>query len=155
MRFPARRLALLPTALVLGALACHRLPPSARPVPVDSPLTPDLVREGRDLYVADCAPCHGTDGTGHGRSAAGLRIPPSDLTTLQARHGGEFPREYVMQVVSGDIDVPAHGTREMPVWRRHYGTSGPAAVAAVYAQRNRELLIDHLRTLQRSSGSTP
>lgn len=42
--------------------------------------------------------CHGRDGTG--------------------RHGGAFPKELVESFVTGNRDplVPAHGSKDMPVW---------------------------------------
>jgi hypothetical protein len=136
---------------VLG-VGC-RLPAWMRPAPVESPLPPEVMGEARDFYLRDCGPCHGVDGTGKGPDAGTLGVPPSDLTRLSALHGGTFPREYVIAIVTGEREVPAHGTREMPVWQQRYGPpgSGPAAVAAIYAQRRMELLLRYLESLQRRS----
>jgi hypothetical protein len=78
-------------------------------------------------------------------------VRPPDLTALAARHGGRFPREWVIDVISGEREIPAHGTREMPVWSDRFGPgSGAAHVASLYARRRAELLADHLQSLQRA-----
>jgi hypothetical protein len=46
--------------------------------------------DGKTLYKEYCLHCHGEDLKGHGPSAAGLRTPPADLTTLALRHDGKF-----------------------------------------------------------------
>lgn len=134
---------------ILGA-GC-RLPAWMRPAPVESPLPPEVMAEARDFYLRDCAPCHGVDAAGQGPDAGTLNVPPSDLTRLSALHGGTFPRDYVVDIVTGETEVPAHGTRDMPVWRQKYGPpgSGPAAVAAIYARRRMELLLRYLESVQR------
>ena len=39
-----------------------------------------------------------------------------DLTLMQKNNGGVFPFAETYNVISGDADVPGHGTREMPIW---------------------------------------
>lgn len=41
--------------------------------------TPGVLAEGRKLYAANCASCHGADGRGGGELAAQLNPPPADL----------------------------------------------------------------------------
>ena len=48
--------------------------PSHNPLPADSPPT------GRDLFLANCANCHGADGTGSAATRVGLPIVPPDFT---------------------------------------------------------------------------
>jgi len=74
-----------------------------------------FVEKGRRLYVRHCAACHGIDGKGNGPAATSLKVPPSDLTQLQ-REGEAFPIYRVMTVIEGEKVIPAHGTREMPIW---------------------------------------
>ncbi len=74
-----------------------------------------FIEKGRRLYVRHCAPCHGIDGKGNGPAAASLKTAPSDLTQIQ-KEKKEFPIYYVMNVIEGEKVVPAHGTREMPIW---------------------------------------
>jgi hypothetical protein len=75
-------------------------------------------------------------------------MAPSDLTTLAARHGGVFPRAYVVDVVTGARAVGAHGTREMPVWNERFGPS-VSALASAYARRRIDLLVGHVEAVQR------
>ncbi len=106
-------------------------------------------KDGRSLYLARCASCHGIDGKGDGPAAAALSPAPTDLTRLAQRYGGNFPREYVLEVVTGEREIVAHGSRAMPVWSQRFGPSGGAtAVASVYTRSGLERLIDYVETLQ-------
>jgi hypothetical protein len=48
--------------------------------------------------------------------AAVLKVAPPDLTTLSRRNNGNFPAGHVASVLKNGVDVPAHGTVEMPIW---------------------------------------
>jgi hypothetical protein len=73
--------------------------------------------EGKDLFKAYCASCHGLDGKGHGPVAAALQGPLADLTTLAKRSGGAVPREEIeSMILGGKGSRLAHGSEEMPVW---------------------------------------
>lgn len=87
--------------------------------------------DGKDLYRAYCAQCHGADGKGTGPRAAALKKPPADLTRIAERAGGEFNQEAVIQYimgirpggkvaydpVSGQVRVmTAEGPADMPAW---------------------------------------
>jgi mono/diheme cytochrome c family protein len=71
---------------------------------------------GKDMYTAYCAVCHGTDGKGGGPAASALKTPPSDLTLLSKNNGGKYPALKVTAAIHGDSALPAHGSKEMPVW---------------------------------------
>ena len=73
--------------------------------------------EGRDLYRAYCAACHGTDARGGGPAATSLKVKPPDLTKIAERHGGVFPLADIEKFISGEeVKAATHGQREMPVW---------------------------------------
>jgi len=124
--------------IALAALSC-------------SPRLPTPTKDGRALYNGSCASCHGLDGRGDGPAAAALRPPPADLTQLSQRNGGRFPRQYVIEVVSGEHDLVAHGSRTMPVWSQHFGPSeGATGTTAAYVRARLERLVNYIETLQRS-----
>ena len=134
----ARGVMVLGLAAVLAA--CTRLPPSG--------FGSDDREEAEHRYLRACAACHGADARGAGPVAPHLRAPVPDLTALAAQHGGQFPREYVIDVIVGRRTVPTHGPREMPVWSERFG-SGPGNVASFYARRRVELIANHLAAVQR------
>ncbi|MEJ6401444.1 c-type cytochrome [Yoonia sp. 2307UL14-13] len=69
--------------------------------------------DGRKAFIADCAGCHGADGTGNGPDARALATTPPDLTTISARNGGTFPRDQVMSTIDG-LDRGVHFSNAMP-----------------------------------------
>ncbi len=71
---------------------------------------------GKEMFVAYCASCHGTDAKGNGPAAAALNSKPADLTALAAHNGGKFPADRVISILRGEATVTAHGNRDMPVW---------------------------------------
>lgn len=75
---------------------------------------------GKSEYQASCAVCHGQDGRGGGSFAEVLQLTVPDLTTLSRANGGVFPFDRVYQVIDGRDDIKAHGTREMPIWGKHF-----------------------------------
>jgi mono/diheme cytochrome c family protein len=115
-------------------------------------LDADLTAVGREEFVSACAPCHGIDARGGGPVAAALRTAPSDLTKLAVRNGGHFPREYVIGVVTGDVALAAHGSRDMPVWSARFAPSdsGATAAASIHVHRRIEALISYLESVQRN-----
>jgi len=80
------------------------------PAPYSSPAS------GKDMYMMHCAACHGSDAKGNGPAAPALKAAPTDLTVLSKNHGGMFPDAHVFSTIKGEADIPAHGTKDMPVW---------------------------------------
>ena len=74
--------------VALGALAAC----------MEAPSMPEA-GEGRQLYVQNCAGCHGPVGRGDGQLAKGMNPAPSDLTQLAM--GGTFPRVRVLSTIDG------------------------------------------------------
>ncbi len=71
---------------------------------------------GKEMYTTYCAVCHGTDGKGGGPAAGALKTPPTDLTMLSKNNGGKFPAMKVASTIGGESNLPAHGSKDMPVW---------------------------------------
>jgi mono/diheme cytochrome c family protein len=68
------------------------------------------------MFMSYCAPCHGKEAKGNGPAAVALKIRPTDLTALAQKNGGKYPAMKVTAVLSGRVDLAAHGNKEMPVW---------------------------------------
>lgn len=96
--------------LVVAALDQSQTVIKNVPVKTTSPTS------GKEMYTAYCAVCHGQDGKGGGPAASALKVPPIDLTTLAKNNGGKYPDMKVVATIRGENVMPAHGSREMPVW---------------------------------------
>ena len=102
-------------AWLVVALACIYVvaqQPKVKEVPVKN-ISPAA---GQQMYVTYCATCHGMDGKGTGPAAAALKIAPPDLTQLAKKNNGQFPSQEVQRTILGDAMMPAHGSKDMPVW---------------------------------------
>ena len=75
---------------------------------------------GKSEFQSSCASCHGTDAKGKGPISDQLKIPPSDLTMLAKNNNGVFPTNAVYETIYGLKTIPAHGTREMPIWGERF-----------------------------------
>jgi len=71
---------------------------------------------GKSEFQSSCASCHGGDAKGKGPVSDQLKIPPSDLTMLAKNNNGVFPTNAIYETIYGLKTIPAHGTREMPIW---------------------------------------
>ncbi|HYL11867.1 MAG TPA: cytochrome c [Terriglobales bacterium] len=80
------------------------------------PVKPTSAASGEEMYNTYCAVCHGKDGKGGGPAADALKVPPTDLTTLAKKNGGKYPSDHVSAAIQGDLNLPAHGSKEMPIW---------------------------------------
>lgn len=101
---------------------------------------------GKAMYDAYCASCHGIDGKGDGPAASALKVPPTDLTTLAAKNNGEFPSAHVEHVITGESMMAAHGGKDMPVWGPVFLSLGQRNSAQVLL-RARNLTL-YLKSLQ-------
>jgi mono/diheme cytochrome c family protein len=106
------------------------------------------VMDGKELYTAYCAACHGADGRGDGPAAIALKTPPADLTSIITRHEGTFPRDRLVDyIVNGDRSIPAHGSKDMPVWGPNFAALEPGSARPVGERV--EAIVAYLRSIQR------
>jgi mono/diheme cytochrome c family protein len=83
---------------------------------VTIPVNKTDATNGKQMFANYCAPCHGTDGRGHGPVAPALRTQPVDLTVLSRANNGKFPSAHISSVLQFGSEMPVHGTAQMPVW---------------------------------------
>jgi mono/diheme cytochrome c family protein len=72
--------------------------------------------DGRELFIALCAACHGKEGKADGPVAPVLKKTVPDLTLLAITNNGIFPEQQVEDSIVGKSNVVSHGTIDMPVW---------------------------------------
>ena len=80
------------------------------------PVKPTSAASGEEMFNTYCAVCHGKDGKGNGPAAEALKVPPPDLTVLTKNNKGSYPSMKVSAVIRGEQAMPAHGSKDMPVW---------------------------------------
>lgn len=109
---------------------------------------------GEDAFTMACAVCHGADGKGDGEFAPMLTVKPSDLTVLKKNDSDKiFPYLKVFQMIDGRALVPAHGSREMPIWGAYF-RGEPSVVAAepygteLLVRAKITALVDYIESLQ-------
>lgn len=113
-----KRLRLVRISVVVASLLGTVVFAVAQQAP--SPAQTKRVDFGKAEYEARCATCHGLTGKGDGPTAAYLTRKTPDLTTLAKNNNGILPVTAMYLVITGDTELPAHGTREMPVWGNAY-----------------------------------
>ena len=109
-----------------------------------------LATVGRADFVEHCAPCHGMSGRGNGPAASSLKKPPADLTRIAERHGGRFPTGEISKFIDGRNEIPAHGSREMPIWGREFtARMGNDDIGDELVRGRHLILVEYLETIQR------
>jgi mono/diheme cytochrome c family protein len=101
---------------------------------------------GDQLYREFCAACHGTDGRGHGPAADAMRSQPTDLTLIAKHNGGRLNEVAMRMVISGETNVPAHGTTEMPTWGNVFRS---ISANETFAEMRVNALVKYLQQIQR------
>ena len=101
---------------------------------------------GGEMYRAYCAACHGLGGKGDGPVGRALKTPPTDLTQLAKGNAGTFPELRVFGAINGDMQVPAHGSKDMPVWGVVFRGMGDNGVTG--AQLRIRNLTRYIKSLQ-------
>lgn len=112
--------------------------------------------DGAALFAANCANCHGTFGEGDGVLAPSLSVVLQDLRYLRVRNSGEFPRDFIIEIIDGRAGRAAHGPEGMPVWGAELARDEPFdehTEARVNAKI--EALADFLESIQIDGGARP
>lgn len=106
-RIPTLLLVLLASVVISSSAQTRNQPhPPTRPV------------DGAGIFRTYCATCHGVDGRGNGPVSKALKQEVPDLTRMALRNNGVFPSIHVRTTILFGADdlIPAHGTKEMPLW---------------------------------------
>lgn len=101
--------------LAVFAMAQQPVPASEKVIK-HVPVKPINAASGSQMFASYCAVCHGTDGKGNGPAASALKQAPADLTALTGKNGGKYPAMHISSLLRGEAELPAHGSKDMPVW---------------------------------------
>ena len=112
------------------------------------PVTRTSATDGKQMFVAYCAPCHGVDGRGRGPVASELKQQPTNLAFLSKNNGGRFPSNHVAAVLEFGASDPAHGTAAMPIWGRLFDTMDHSTTQSTTARLRINNVSRYLETLQ-------
>jgi len=128
----------VPILLVILFLVFAQAAAYTQPGTKNMILRPTSATSGEEMYLSYCADCHGRDGTGHGPKARANKTRATDLTILTRSSHGKFPAELVKETIRGDVQVVAHGAKDMPAWGLLFTYVGGGSQSEV------ELRIHHL-----------
>jgi mono/diheme cytochrome c family protein len=137
-------------AAALSSTALLGITPPNEPKIKDVPIQQTSPTSGKQMYATYCAACHGAEGKGNGPAAPALKTPPTDLTTLAQRNGGNFPEDRVIAELRFGVPIVAHGTAEMPIWGDLMLTISPATSPdnQMLMRERIHNLSDYLKTMQ-------
>ena len=135
--------------IVVMAIACAGVLYSQGNVTIKKvPITSTAADNGKEMFTAYCAVCHGTDGRGGGPAAPALKKAPADLTQLTIKNNGKYPDLRVVTVLNnGPAETLSHGSKDMPVWGQLFKSlgAGGEGVASIRVQN----LNDYIKSIQR------
>ncbi len=122
---------------------------------VSGPVIAQQMTLGEFEFMNSCAACHGADGKGNGSITGYLNQSVPDLTQLQKSNDGVFPVTAAYSFITGEAEVGAHGSRDMPAWGRRYtirAENDPdflgETVAKEYVNLRVLALVEHLASIQ-------
>ena len=127
LQFVKVRHGLFAAAASTALLCLGSVFPAQAQVGIGAPSTSPVKEQTRALgpafgqreFESNCASCHGMSGRGDGPLVGFLSKSAPDLTQLAKNNSGVFPIARLYEVIEGGA-VPAHGTRDMPVWGQDY-----------------------------------
>lgn len=104
---------------------------------------------GKELFVANCAGCHGLQGDGKGPDAAAQTEEVADLRRIAAGRNGRFPRVMLGKIIDGREVITAHGNAVMPAWGNEFSLSeGYSEEAQQRVERKIRALVDYIESIQ-------
>ncbi len=53
---------------------------------------------------------------GRGSRSERVDARPTDLTMIARKNNGRFPDEKILAILTGEANVTAHGSKDMPMW---------------------------------------
>ncbi len=95
------------------------------------PTTPEVVKKGQELFVRECAKCHGKAGHGDGREGLTLTPRPADFTSARVQSQSDGALFWKM----------TEGRGVMP--------------QATLGEREKWMVIDYMRSLAATGGQAP
>jgi mono/diheme cytochrome c family protein len=95
------------------------------------PTSPEVVKKGQELFMRECAKCHGKTGRGDGKEGLTLNPRPGDFTSAK-----------VQSQLDGAL-----------FWKMTEGRG--VMPQATLGEREKWMVIDYLRTLAGSGGQSP
>lgn len=119
-------------------------PAFAQPKIETGPIKNVSAADAKGMFDSYCAVCHGKDGMGKGPAASAMAKVPADLTKISARNKGTFPDVRVRRYIEGLDEVPAHGSRDMPMWGSLFNS-----LSRDTAQLRVAALADYLKSMQK------
>ena len=127
------------TILVLGtALSAQEVKKgNIQPTPANS---------GKAMFSEYCAVCHGESGKGDGPAVQALKKRPADLTQLARKNNGAYPEVHVMNFITGEEAIEAHGSRDMPMWGQLFHSLRPNDEAVTKVRV--KVLAEYIKALQ-------
>ena len=105
--------------------------------------------DGAELYLGNCANCHGLYGEGDGVVTPDLSVVLLDLRYLSERNAGQYPEQFVRAAIDGRETRAAHGPAGMPVWGAEFARSeGLDEQAQTRVDAKIDALVNFLRDIQ-------
>jgi len=122
------------------------------PEKTESPRGPeeDTTVSGKTLFHQYCSSCHGVDATGKGPVAPLLKHPPPDLRTFARRRNGQFSSVELARFIDGRQEVPAHGSRVIPVWGKQFARIEVGSERESLASGNLLELVLYIESIQQN-----
>jgi mono/diheme cytochrome c family protein len=114
-------------------------------------VTAEQMAKGKADFNKHCAPCHGTNGKGHGPEVQVIPgIKPSDLTLISRNNGGVFPFQEVADTIDGRKGVPSHKRFDMPFWGVNFQQQGQEFTpqSEAVAKARIDAVVSYIETIQ-------